>query len=80
MSWLSVLQQRITQVASADPEYKIANSTSIVAKSLKELGAKTIIRLNGSMYRAECFTSQGFNHVELFFEDGTVPSAVPSSY
>ena len=39
----------------------------------KKIGVSTVIRLNKPTYCAERFVSQGINHYDLFFPDGSVP-------
>lgn len=36
-------------------------------------GITTVIRLNKKMYEAKRFTEAGFDHFDLFFNDGSVP-------
>jgi protein-tyrosine phosphatase len=45
-----------------------------LAENLKDLGIKTIIRLNHRTYSADKFRKLGFKHYDLFFHDGACPS------
>ena len=49
-------------------------SPSYYADIFHEMGVSTIIRLNEPRYDAKAFTSQGFQHFDLEFEDCTCPS------
>ena len=35
---------------------------------------RTVIRLNKKMYEARRFSEAGFDHYDLFFVDGSIPS------
>ena len=48
-------------------------SPSYYADIFHDMGVSTIIRLNEPRYDARDFTSRGFEHFDLFFEDGTCP-------
>lgn len=39
-----------------------------------ERGIKTIVRLNNPLYDKNTFLERGFEHVELYFDDGTNPT------
>jgi cell division cycle 14 len=39
-----------------------------------ELGINTIVRLNNKTYDETIFKEAGFDHMELYFADGTCPS------
>lgn len=43
------------------------------APIFKKIGVTTVIRLNNKVYDRERFLKKGFNHIELFFVDGTTP-------
>lgn len=40
----------------------------------RKLGVSAVVRLNKKTYEATRFTSQGINHYDLYFLDGSVPS------
>ena len=48
-------------------------SPSYYADIFRDMGVSTIIRLNEPRYDARDFTSRGFEHFDLFFEDCTSP-------
>ena len=48
-------------------------SPAYYAEVLRDLGVSTVLRLNEPRYSAEAFTSQGFEHVSLEFDDCTCP-------
>lgn len=39
----------------------------------RKQGITTVVRLNKKMYEAKRFTDAGFDHFDLFFNDGSVP-------
>ena len=45
------------------------------ARLFKRLGVSGVIRLNTPVYDRNAFISEGIEHYDLFFKDGTVPSA-----
>lgn len=49
-------------------------SVNDYAREFACLGVTAIVRLNESTYNEKEFTSQGFNHYDLFFLDGSCPS------
>jgi len=53
-----------------------ANSVELALTKLRECGVNTIIRLNEEEYDRNYFIENGIDHVDLIFEDGTVPDEV----
>ena len=45
------------------------------ARLFKRLGVSGVIRLNTPVYDRHAFLNEGIQHYDLFFKDGTVPSA-----
>ena len=45
------------------------------ARLFKRLGISGVIRLNTPVYNRNAFLNEGLQHYDLFFKDGTVPSA-----
>ena len=56
-----------------NPQGGRAFSPQFYATILAEMGAKTVVRLNEPRYAAAAFTSLGFKHRDLQFEDCTCP-------
>ena len=52
-----------------------AFSPAHYAPILSDMGVETIVRLNEARYSAADFTSQGFSHLDLEFQDCTCPPA-----
>ena len=50
-----------------------ANHVNLALTKLRECGVNTIIRLNEEEYDSNYFTENNMSHVDLIFEDGTVP-------
>ena len=48
-------------------------SPSYYAEIFKDMGVSTVVRLNEPRYDSKAFTSQGFEHYDLEFEDCTCP-------
>jgi len=44
------------------------------AEAFKKLDIGLVVRLNRATYDKTCFTDQGINHMDLYFEDGSCPS------
>lgn len=40
----------------------------------KKFGVTDVVRLNTKTYEASGFTTQGINHIDMYFVDGTCPS------
>ncbi len=49
-------------------------STENYVLILKELGIKSVIRLNKPKYDSKIFEKAGIKHYELYFPDGSLPS------
>ncbi|KAI9999424.1 hypothetical protein NQD34_018223 [Periophthalmus magnuspinnatus] len=61
------------------PKTKIENGYPLHAPEayfpyFRKNNVTTVIRLNKKIYEAQRFTSAGFDHVDLFFVDGSTPS------
>lgn len=53
-----------------------SNPCHLSLKKLQECGVNTIIRLNEEEYDRTFFLQNGIDHVDIIFEDGTVPDEV----
>ena len=51
-----------------------ALTPELYANLFKTLGVSDVVRLNNKTYEAERFIRHGFQHTELYFLDGSVPS------
>lgn len=56
-----------------------SNTCELVLAKLSECGVKTIIRLNEEEYDRNFFLQRGIDHVDVIFEDGTVPNEVAAA-
>mmetsp|Transcript_19294 Transcript_19294/g.49486 ORF Transcript_19294/g.49486 Transcript_19294/m.49486 type:complete len:605 (-) Transcript_19294:1135-2949(-) len=52
----------------------ILHSPYYYAKVFAELGVSDVVRLNEKHYDADVFSENGFQHHEIFFEDGSTPA------
>lgn len=59
--------------SAVENEY-VHHSPEVYFEYFKDHGITTIIRLNKRMYDAKRFTKAGFDHIDLFFMDGSTPS------
>jgi protein-tyrosine phosphatase len=76
LNWI-VPSQFLASKCPSYPDSIASNPNSPIvkyAKTLKNLGITTVIRLNKPTYPSEIIKQNGLHHYDMYFKDGSVPS------
>jgi len=76
MNW--IIRGRILALKGprSTPKNQPSHSPEFYVPHMKAMGVTAIVRLNKIHYDKSVFTSNGINHYDLYFSDGTIPTAV----
>jgi len=74
MNWIIPGKILALKGPRATPKNQPSHSPEFYLPVLSAMGVSAIVRLNKNHYDKTVFTSNGINHYDLYFSDGTIPT------